>query len=94
MLRAEMTLQTDGDKKGSEIDGAEDVASFAVTFGALYGIDEDARRAPRESREAFGRCVAALALWPYVRAEMARLSEAMHSPIPQFESARGDRFSD
>lgn len=81
LLRAEMTLQ---ESRGADEDhdALEDVASFSVAFGALYGIDADAQDLPRESREAFGQCVAALALWPYVRAEMARLSEAMHSPVP------------
>lgn len=80
LLRAEIALQEDPEGD-DESDGLEDVSAFSVTYGALYGIEPDAALSS-ETREAFGQCVASLALWPYVRAEMARLSEAMHSPAP------------
>ena len=78
LLQAEMRLvQGDGDEDEEWID----IATFSVTFGALYTVHEQGREATSEQREAFGQCVASLALWPYVRAEMAHLAEAMHSPM-------------
>lgn len=74
MLRAEVAMQESEDHDKDP----EDVAKFSVTFGALYALDDSLGQVADEARDAFGQCVASLALWPYVRAELARLSEQMH----------------
>lgn len=79
LLRADIAMQEH--KGGMSDEDPADVATFSVTFGALYALNE-AAQLNEEQREAFGQCVASLALWPYVRAELARLSEQMHFPNP------------
>lgn len=54
------------------------VATFAVAFGALYSFDDKLQDEDGPALEAFGKCVATLTLWPYVRAEMSRLVDQMH----------------
>jgi hypothetical protein len=83
LMQAEVSVQQSLMEVGDSDDGSsEEVANFTVAFGGLYSLDDDLKDIPDGSLDAFGQCVAALALWPYIRAEMARLSEAMHlSPL-------------
>ena len=74
-LAAELPLHT-GTPEAPEM-----AAIFQVTFGALYKLDDEVADASEQEREAFGQCVAGLALWPYVRAEIGHLADAMHCPI-------------
>lgn len=79
LMEADLTVRQAGE---SDDDEPEEIASFTVAFGALYGVDEEARDVDDACVDAFGQCVASLALWPYIRAEVAHLSEAMRLPRP------------
>jgi preprotein translocase subunit SecB len=48
------------------------LAELEVAYGALYGIDEAAGEITPAEREAFGYTVAAMTVWPYIRAVVSR----------------------
>lgn len=77
LMRVELSLQEPSGEAGSEGNESHEVASISVTYGALYLLEDEAQEAPEDALDAFGQCVAAMALWPYIRAEVARLSEGM-----------------
>lgn len=75
LLSVQVPLLQDVDEEPLEL------ATFQVTYGALYAIDDEVLDATRSEREAFGQCVAALALWPFARSEIAHMSSSMNSPV-------------
>jgi hypothetical protein len=79
LMQAEIALQEMDEESQADDGEVSDLATFSVTYGALYTIEGDPGSVTAEMLEAFGQCVASLAMWPYIRVEMARLSEAMHA---------------
>jgi hypothetical protein len=79
LMQAEIALQETDDEESSGEAEVDDLATFSVTYGALYSVEGEPDSLTPEMLEAFGQCVASLTMWPYIRAEMARLSEAMHA---------------
>lgn len=78
LLTVDVTLEEIDDERHR----IQSLATVKVTYGALYVFKEplDLDDTNRESMTAFARCVGAMTLWPYVRAEVARCAEAMHIP--------------
>lgn len=79
LMQAELSLEEVAEDRETLETGSADLATFSVTYGALYSVEGSAESVDQAALQAFGHCVASLAMWPYIRAEMARLTEAMHT---------------